>query len=411
MSLSPAQLSRRRFLAGAGVATSWVGFSSALAGTPIIPLRATAQSSSPAGDAAFIWRFEGASPGPTLRVKRDEELRVRLINELTEPTSIHWHGLRLPNAMDGVPHLTQQPVAPGASFDYVFRTPDAGTFWYHGHSPSHLDRGLYGALIVEETQTIGVDQDILLVLAAPFESAGAIRVNGVLDPVIPVRTGERLRLRLINATSVRAFSLKLDGHSPWVMAVDGQPADPFVAREGRVALWPGSRLDLFVDALQPAGAMASILAGSRELEPIARLRYGAAQARPTPRAEPAPLPANPLPGRIDLRNSLKLELALAGGKPFEPGAPPLFTVRRGRAVTLAIRNATGHAHVVHLHGHHFRFLDRFDDGWKPFWLDTLAVGDAVERIAFVADNPGKWLIEWRMLERAGSDGAVWFAVT
>ena len=89
----------------------------------------------------------------------------------------------------------------------------------------------------------------------------------------------------------------------------------------------------------------------------------------------------------------------------------MFTVKRGRAVTLAIRNTSGRPQVVHLHGHSFRLLDRLDDGWKPYWLDTLVVGDQVERIAFVADNPGKWLIECRMLERSDAGTAIWFAVT
>jgi FtsP/CotA-like multicopper oxidase with cupredoxin domain len=77
---------------------------------------------------------------------------------------------------------------------------------------------------------------------------------------------------------------------------------------------------------------------------------------------------------------------------------------------LALRNPSGQPHVVHVHGHHFRLLDRLDDGWKPYWLDNLVVGNDIERIAFVADNPGKWLIEYRMLESAET-GAVWFAVT
>ena len=92
---------------------------------------------------------------------------------------------------------------------------------------------------------------------------------------------------------------------------------------------------------------------------------------------------------------------LANAKPLDPAGPPLFTVKRGRAVTLAIRNTSGHPHVMHLHGHSARVLDRLDDGWKPFWMDTLVVGDQIERIAFVADNPGKWLISVRNAGAAG----------
>ena len=104
-------------------------------------------------------------------------------------------------------------------------------------------------------------------------------------------------------------------------------------------------------------------------------------------------------------------MALASTKPLDPVGPPLFTVKRGRAVTLAIRNNSGEPQVVHVHGHSVRLLYRLDDGWKPYWLDTLVVGYQIERIAFVADNPGKWLIECLMLERNDTDTAVWFTVT
>src|SRR5262249_50816181 len=97
-----------------------------------------------------VWGFDGATPGPVLRVKRGAELKARLVNEFAEPSTAHWHGLRLPNAMDGVPQLTQAPIAPGASFDYRFVPPDAGTFWYRAFASEQLARGLCGALIVGE---------------------------------------------------------------------------------------------------------------------------------------------------------------------------------------------------------------------------------------------------------------------
>ena len=259
-----------------------------------------------------------------------------------------------------------------------------------------------------------MDREIVLALGVPGEPGGvggSLLVNGSVRPNIPVKAGERLRLRLINATRARGLAVRVDGHSMWVMAIDGQPAEPFLARE-RVALAPGSRVDLFIDTLREPGTSSPLLAGFREEEPIAQLVYETTgDARAARRSDPLPLPANPLPARIDLKNSLKVELALGSAKPLDPAGAPLFTVRRGRAVTLALRNPAGHPHAVHLHGHHFRLLDRLDDGWKPYWLDTLVVGEQVERIAFVADNPGKWLIHSRRLEQTGTDVAVWFAVT
>jgi FtsP/CotA-like multicopper oxidase with cupredoxin domain len=413
----PAQLpSRRRFLAGAGAATTCWSLPTFLraetAPDGFLVLRA--HPAAPGRDRqAPLWGYDGTAPGPTLRVKRGDELRVRLVNELAEPTTIHWHGLRLPNLMDGVPQLTQPAIAPGASFDYRFRPPDAGTFWYHAFVPGQVDGGLHGALIVEELEPVEVDRDIVLLLGMPGTASGAVAlVNGSPRPDIPVKTAERLRLRLINATAARGLSIKVEAHAVRVMAIDGQPAEPFVARDSRVALGPGNRVDLFVDAIRNAGTTAAILTGARDELPLARLVYESGGAvRAAPRAEPRPLPPTALPARIDLRNSLRIEMALASAKLLDPAGPPLFTVKRGRTVTLAIHNTSGQPQAVHVHGHSFRLLDRLDDGWKPYWLDTLVVGDQTERIAFIADNPGKWLIDCRMLERSDARTSVWFAVT
>jgi FtsP/CotA-like multicopper oxidase with cupredoxin domain len=416
---SRGRLSRRCFLIGAGGAVLSLGAplrARAQIGTDefrVLRAQAAGAGSQPSSVPPTL-RYNGALPGPTLRGKRGEELRVRLVNELAEPTSVHWHGVRLPNAMDGVP-LTQSAIAPGASFDYRFKPPDAGTFWYHAPVGAQVAQGLYGALIVEEEQPVSVDRDILLVLGTAADGADArapVLVNGLLRPDIAVKSGERLRLRLINATATRSLALKVEGHAAWVMAIDGQPAEPFLARDSRVGLGPGNRVDLFVDATHEGGTLAPLLAGVADEQPIARLAYErGGDARNARRSDPVALPPNALPARIDLKGSLKTEMTLAGAKPLDLASPPLFSVRRGRAVTLALRGTAGRAWAVHVHGHHFRLLDRLDDGWKPYWMDTLLVGEQIERIAFVADNPGKWLIGCRALEQPSIDAGAWFAVT
>jgi len=325
--------------------------------------------------------------------------------------------------MDGVPDLTQMPVAPGGSFDYRLRPPDAGTFWYHAHSAEQLDQGLHGALIVDEREAVDVDRDVALVLGMPDPTQPIAReaalVNGAVQPDIAVRPGERLRLRLINATSARGFSLRLPGAAPWVMAIDGEPAEPFIPREGRLGLAPGGRLDLFLDVSPGAAGITPVLSGFRDETPIARLVSEPTGEAPAARrrSQPLPLPANPLPARIDLRNALRVDMSL-GENPVEGKAAaiplpaaPLFTVKRGRSVSLALRNAGASARLVHVHGHHFRLLDALDDGWKPYWLDTLVVATPVERIAFVADNPGKWLIQGTALAEGEKPSAQWFEVT
>ncbi|WP_412563648.1 multicopper oxidase domain-containing protein [Thalassobius sp. MITS945101] len=113
-----------------------------------------------------VWGYDGLAPGPVLRFQQGERLQRRLVNALEQPTSIHWHGIRIDNAMDGVPGLTQAAVPPGGHFDYDFALPDAGSYWYHAHwaSPEQVGRGLHGALIVEEDEAPEVDRDEVLVL-------------------------------------------------------------------------------------------------------------------------------------------------------------------------------------------------------------------------------------------------------
>ncbi len=477
-------LSRRQFTAGLGAALAVLTSSKRSNGseTPeftdgyrllharagVAPLRGPARPPTP------IFGYEGIAPGPLLRVRRDEEVRVRLINELPDPTSIHWHGLRLPNAMDGVAHLTQSPVGPGASFDYHFVAPDAGTFWYHAHvlSSEQVGRGLHGALIVDEPDPVDVDHDVLLVVddwrltnsgaIAPFGSffdaahmgrlGTHFTVNGAPTFDIPVRTNERLRLRIINVANARVMALRLDGHRARVMAIDGQPAAPFTAREGRIILGPGNRVDLFVDTTMAPGSTAALVAEADGDVPLVRLVYATGSpARIAPREDATPLPANPLPERMDFAAALKIDVpvdggamsmmmggsmmgggmmgggmmggasggrgpaaiwALAGNASDGHSGTPLFSIERGRTAMLAFANRTAFPHAMHIHGHHFRLLDRRDDGWKPFWLDTMVLPpQETWRIAFVADNPGKWMVHCHMLEHQEAGMAAWFAVT
>jgi FtsP/CotA-like multicopper oxidase with cupredoxin domain len=375
-----------------------------------------------------MWGYDGSVPGPVLRVKRGEEVRVRLINGLPEPTTLHWHGVRLPNAMDGVPPLTQAPVAPGASFDYRFVAPDAGTFWYRPNplAAGQLERGLAGALIVDEAEPVMTDRDVILLIddwrigdeGAPERDHLTAHAQPPFD--VAVKANERIRLRLINA-SARGLAVRFGPHAANVVAVDGQPAEPFMARDGLIGLAPGNRCDVMIDANLAPGTPAPILVeDGRNAAALARLVYDAgAPARPAPLPDPRPLPPNPLPTRMDFRAAQRREMPVedTAGRAWpwtaasEPG-PPLFSVKRGRTVMLAIPNRAAVATVVHLHGHAFRLLDNLDDGWKPYWHDTLVLmPQRTTRIAFVADNPGKWMIDCRRLDQRGAGMGTWFEVT
>jgi len=430
-------ITRRRLLAGAGFAATLIALpppscaqdtgNAAPAGASVLRARRVGLGA-PDGASAEIWAYEGAVPGPPLRAMRGQEIRVRLVNELGEPTALHFRGVRLANAMDGVPRLTQAPVMAGESFDYRFTMPDAGTFWY-GPPPleaAQLDRGLCGALVVAESEPVAADRDLLLVMTDQRSADGtgevAFAVNGQSSLDVAVRTNERLRLRLVNAARTRPLSLRFDRHRATVMAIDGQPAEPFVARDGRVALGPGNRLDVFVDmALAPGEAAQALLAGPGRETPLLHFTYGTkAPVRATPLSDPAPLPANGLPARIELRNALRKDLVLDGAaRQWTQGAAassgqfgaPLFSTRRGRVIVLAVTNRTTDMAMVHLHGHTTRLLDKLDDGWKPFWLDTIMTApEQTVRLAFLADNPGKWLVHAAIPGRQDGGLAAWFEV-
>src|SRR5205085_9294619 len=217
-----------------------------------------------------VWAYDGTVPGPEIRLQQGEPARITVSNQLREATTVHWHGIRLPNAMDGVPGLTQKPIRPGTSFTYEFTPPDAGTFWYHPHADSlqQLGRGLAGALIVEERDPVSVDRDLLWFvedwrlddegrIAPGFGNrmeagmsgriGNTVTVNGRVPDRVSVRAGERVRLRVVNAALARIVRLRFEGHQPIVVANDGHPCDPHPLEDDRLVRGPAMRTDLIID--------------------------------------------------------------------------------------------------------------------------------------------------------------------
>src|SRR5688572_20966624 len=178
------QVKRRSFLALAGTAAA------AAISPAVLPaqaaarrLRAAPASQALAGQgnpATAVWAYDGTVPGPELRYRQGDRLRIEVENALDVETTVHWHGIRLPNAMDGVPYLTQPPIAArGGRFLYEFDLPDAGTYWYHPHlgSPEQVGRGLYGALVIEERDPPAVDRDVVWILS-DWRLDRAARISG-----------------------------------------------------------------------------------------------------------------------------------------------------------------------------------------------------------------------------------------
>ncbi len=398
------------------------------------------------GPATAVWAYDGRVPGPVLRVRQGTPVRIAVENRLDQDTTVHWHGIRLPFAMDGVPGLTQPPIKPGGRFVYEFTPPDAGTFWYHPHANSlqQIGRGLAGALIVDEAEPVDVDRDVLWMLAdwrltkegqvAPgfgnaMEAAmsgrvgNTVTINGATPADQPVRAGERIRLRLVNAALARIMALRFEGHRPVVVAVDGQPCQPFQPEEHLLLLGPAMRLDVMLDMQGEPGRRYPVIDDFYDglAYPLTHLAY--LRQEPLRRSGSggvSTLPPNPLP-IPDLDAAERHELVLQGGMmggdalanagkmqgsgiwaingvsmhgDGHAGMTPSLVLPRGTSHILALRNETAWWHPMHLHGHSFLLLSRNGSNVPhQQWGDTvlLAPWERVE-IAFVADNPGDWML-------------------
>jgi FtsP/CotA-like multicopper oxidase with cupredoxin domain len=373
--------------------------------------------------ATDLWSYNGVFPGPEIRRPQGERLRVRLANGLPQETTVHWHGIRLPNAMDGVPHLTQKPVPPGGEFLYEFELPDAGTFWYHPHaySPEQLGRGLYGVLIVEERSPAAFDRDVVWVLSdlrldrearitpdfnARFDASHAGRlgntvlVNGRVPESFALDAGERVRLRLINAANARIFRLNFEGHAPQVIALDGHPVAAHLV-SGGLRLGPGMRADLLLEATGEPGRRYVVSDDFFARRAYRLLELAYTDKRAPSRVLPMPqLPSNPL-AAPDLARAERLPLVLGGGamRPRQPHGlwsvngqsprghahEPLFRLKRARSYVFEVHNDTAWHHPFHLHGVAFRALSEPHQPWR----DTALVDPGARvQFAFVADNPG-----------------------
>jgi len=420
--------------------------------------------------ATAVWCYNGTVPGPELRFRQGDTARIVVANRLTVPTTVHWHGLRVPNAMDGVPDLTQPPIRPGEEFVYEFPLPDAGTFWFHPHLASYeqVARGLYGALIVEEREPIAVDRDVTWVLSDfrlnrdaaqrdDFDNlfdlthggriGNTVAVNGRFTPKdgeFSVRAGERIRLRLVNAAVARIFLLRFGGHNPRVIALDGQPVEAHVPEGGRIVLAPGMRVDIVLDCLRAPGS--SHIVGD-EFDPRIESRLMAIaydDALPLrERAPSAPINLSPNPlGEPDVRRAKRHAIVFEGGAmgglreaQYEGERLPLATLVRqhrlawtvngvtvkehvrkpmleldlGGHYVLSMRNETAWPHPVHLHGHAFRIIARNGQPTRHrIWADTVLMmpRESVD-VAFVADNPGDWMFHCHILaHQAGGMMAV-----
>ena len=342
--------------------------------------------------------LNGTSPGPTVRARQGQLVEVRLRNaSVAEGVALHWHGVDVPNAVDGVAGVTQDAVPVGGEHVSRFVAEDAGTYWYHSHQVSHeqVRQGLLGALVVDPLLALGEEA-----LAVLHVYDGTSTVNGRAGEVeVDVPAGTPVRVRVVN-TDNGAASVWSPG--PYrVVAVDGTDVhEPTEVRGEVVRLTAGGRVDVEVvaPALVQLGRSTSVVVGDGD-DPVERprdeldlLAYGS----------PAPLGFDPDAADRDFAYAVGRRPGFLDGRPgmwwsvngrLFPDVP-MYVVDEGDVVRMTISNSSGEAHPMHLHGHHAVVLSR--DGepatGSPWVVDSLDVAHgSTYEIAFVADNPGLWM--------------------
>ena len=386
--------------------------------------------------------YNGQSPGPTIQARVGDELVVRFKNDLDEATTIHWHGLRIPDDMDGSPRI-QAPVQPGETFTYRFVLPDAGTFWYHPHVNAHTDveLGLQGMLIVHEAEPPVFAQERLLVIddvlvengriPPPFRNrpelmhgryGNLLLTNGTTEPKAGVaREGDVERWRLVNTANGRFMDLSLEGARFRVIGTDGGLlAQPYETQRLSVAI--GQRYDLEVTYDRPGTARLishiPVLEGENVVVrpfDIQSIEVAATGSAPQPVALPQVAP--PARGRANQTAVLTFTVVEdaetgvrwllngqdGGHDSHHAGHPePMFTFQQGDYVRLVLDNRAGPTHPFHLHGQFFEILpDGRPETEQPGLKDTVLVPGLSQVTVFARmDNPGRWMAHCHILEHA-----------
>ncbi|MBN9389296.1 MAG: multicopper oxidase domain-containing protein [Chloroflexi bacterium] len=376
------------------------------------------------GQTVDAWTYNGQLPGPELRVNQGDLVQVTLQNkDVTEGVTLHWHGVDVPNAEDGVAGLTQDAVMPGQTFIYRFRVNDAGTYWYHSHqfSNEQVKMGLFGAFIVEPKTPAPASTTDLAVLAHTWSTGGGSKFAFGLATTTDRKTvapGTPVRLRLINANN-SLLNFTLTGTPFRVTAIDGTDLNkPGELTDIKLPLAAGGRYDLEFTmpdhpVLLNSGSASILLSpdGKGDMTPI------------TPKAvfNPATYgqPESEQPVTLQSHFDREYTLTLDNGLGFYNGSlatlwlindqvfpnTPAINVNEGDLVKITFVNRSPMDHPMHPHGHKMLVLSRNGQpiSGSPWWTDTLNVAPGeIITVALKADNPGLWMDHCHNLEHAAS---------
>ena len=397
-----------------------------------------------AGTTVKAWTYIGSVPGPLIRATVGDRLIVHFKNELAEETTVHWHGVRVPIEMDGVPGISQPPVTQGQTFTYDFVLKDAGLYWYHPHvmSAAAVGNGLYGALLVEDpADGVGVEDQLTIVLSdiafdakgvlEPADSGGSagtvfgregayVLVNGKTNPRLLARAGAPQRWRIVNAAKSRFFLLDLEGQEFTIIGTDGGLQErPVVTPQ--VLITPGERVDLIVSPTGKPGSELTVKSmlynrgyGSVEFRSVETLMTIAFSGEPplAPRRPPT-ISRTFVPPTIAGATPVDMVLTLppvdtkghsefrVNGAPFWKAKP--FRASLGETQLWVVQNDTQWDHPFHLHGFFFMPLDDKDQPVRPLaWKDTVNVPmkSTVRLLVTFDERPGTWMFHCHILDHA-----------
>ncbi len=420
------------------------------------------------GRTAPVFAVRTVQGDSIVRARKGERLRIELANRTTLPIAMHPHGVILPNAQDGVPFVTQEPVPPGGSFTYDFVPVQAGSYFFHSHYGWELQDQLAIPLIIEPPPDRGqrpdaAPQEVVMMLtdflfrsppkvfeslqapkpaADPTSAPGPMAKPDLVDveydavlangrppsraEIVTVQPGSRLRLRLINASSATNFAVDLGGLEGSIVAVDGEAIQPVTVR--RVELPIAHRVDLLVQV--PAGFTSTPITaqaeGTKLLAGLVLAAPGAIAAEVLLRAAKAsgavgagyaqersfraatPLTKRPIARRVTVELTGDMSKYLWSLGETWPGGPRI-AVKEGERVELSFVNRTMMSHPMHLHGHRFQVTEIDGQPIDGAVRDTvLVMPKSTVKVQFDADHPGLWMmhchITWH--EAAGMLGIV-----
>ena len=408
-----------------------------------------------------LWLYNQQNPGPLLKGNKGDILRVNFTNNLDEPTSIHWHGIKNLNKMDGVPYLTQAPIQPGETFVYKFPLNHSGTYWYHAHFESwkQVAKGLYGPLIIHDKDDNYFEDDIVIVAddwrlnkeyqideksfgsLMDWSHAGRIgnwlTINGRNTPEYNVKQMSNTRLRFINSSNARILKFNSDLNKNTIIAIDGSPIKPITVEQ--FTLGPGQRIDLSINTINKTkinffeiSQIKSLKVFSLDIKKINK-SYNSSKKYRYKKWQKLPSLENSKNFNIHMQGGAMGNLSKAKINGIEKDFRTLAfddrklwafnknigsydhliaKVRKDDVVVFNIWNDSRWPHAMHLHGNHFFVKSKEFDKENNYVLrDTYLMQPGEKaKLIFTADNPGKWLFHCHMLEHATSGMAGYIEV-